>query len=267
MTDFFDIDFTRPVPFLLFTGTTFLIIFLRYLFISGIYHFIFYKWLRPQFQNRIINLNPKTPHQYKQEILRSAITSFIFALSGTILLILWQKGWTGIYLSWTAYPLWYLPVSLLIAMLIHETYYYWLHRWMHRPKIYRVIHKWHHESIETSSMTSFSFHPIESVLQALMIPVLIIFLPMHIGVLMLFLVIMTISATINHAGVEIYPANFNQHWLGKWIIGATHHDLHHKEFRYNFGLYFTFWDHWMKTESPKSDTWFKQHTQETKQKK
>ena len=161
--------------------------------------------------------------------------------------------------EWSAYSLWYLPVSLLIAMLIHETYYYWLHRWMHRPKIYRLVHKWHHDSIETTSFTAFSFHPIESILQALMIPVLIIFLPMHLSVLLLFLIIMTISATINHAGIEIYPASFNRHWLGKWIIGATHHDLHHKQFRYNFGLYFTFWDRWMKTESPESDQWFEKH--------
>jgi sterol desaturase/sphingolipid hydroxylase (fatty acid hydroxylase superfamily) len=26
--------------------------------------------------------------------------------------------------------------------------------------------------------------------------------------------------------------------------------LHHSQFRFNYGLYFTFWDHWMKTESP-----------------
>jgi len=264
MSDFFATDFTHPLPFLLFTGTTFLIIFLRYLIISGVYHFVFYRWLRPHFQYRIINLDPKTHLQYRKEVTRSAITSSIFAISGTALLILWQKGWTGIYLNWGAYPLWYLPISLLIAMLIHETYYYWLHRWMHRPRVYRIIHKWHHESIETSSMTSFSFHPIESILQALMIPILIVFLPMHLGVLMLFLVIMTISATINHAGVEVYPTGFNQHWLGKWIIGSSHHDLHHKEFRYNFGLYFTFWDRWMKTESPKSDAWFEQHTKKSK---
>ncbi len=262
MNDFFTTDFTNPWYFTLFTVTTFVIIFLRYLFISGVYHYIFHKLFRDKFKKRVINFQPKEVQQFQTEIVRSAITSFIFALSGTILLILWQNGFTGIYLEWTAYPLWYLPVSLLLAMLIHETYYYWLHRWMHRPKVYRLVHKWHHDSIETTSFTAFSFHPIESVLQALMIPVLIIFLPMHLSVLLLFLIIMTISATINHAGIEIYPAFFNRHWLGQWIIGATHHDLHHKQFRYNFGLYFTFWDRWMKTESPKSDEWFEKHAKD-----
>jgi len=260
MNDFFAINFMDPWHFTLFTLTTFLIIFFRYLLISGVYHYIFYRLLRDKIKERMINFKPKEVQQFRTEIIRSAITSFIFAVSGTVLLILWQGGHTGIYLEWSAYPIWYLPVSLLAAMLIHETYYYWLHRWMHRPKIYQLVHKWHHDSIETTSFTAFSFHPIESILQALMIPVLIIFLPMHLSVLLLFLVIMTISATINHAGIEIYPAFFNRHWLGQWIIGATHHDLHHKQFRYNFGLYFTFWDRWMKTESPKSDEWFEQHT-------
>ena len=31
---------------------------------------------------------------------------------------------------------------------------------------------------------------------------------------------------------------------------ATHHDLHHTEGRYNFGLYFTWWDRMMGTEHP-----------------
>jgi len=66
------------------------------------------------------------------------------------------------------------------------------------------------------------------------------------------LLIMTISATINHAGVEIYPSGKYGKWFGHWIIGATHHDQHHRKFNYNFGLYFTFWDKWMGTESPES---------------
>ena len=51
--------------------------------------------------------------------------------------------------------------------MIHETYYYWLHRWMHLPHIYKYVHKAHHESLTTTAWTSFSFHPIESFLQGL----------------------------------------------------------------------------------------------------
>jgi len=59
---------------------------------------------------------------------------------------------------------------------------------------------------------------------------------------------MTFSAIINHAGVEIYPRNSFFKGFKKHVIGATHHDIHHRHAQKNFGLYFTFWDRWMNTE-------------------
>jgi len=166
------------------------------------------------------------------------------------MLWLWQKGYTNIYVDFWDFGLIYAVFSLLFALLLHETYYYWLHRWMHRPKIYRWIHKIHHDSIVTSPWTSFSFHPMESVLQAIVVPFIVFFLPMHYLTVMVLLVIMTVS----------YPRNFERHWLGKWIVGATHHSLHHSKFRENYGLYFTFWDKWMQTESPEFERLFREKT-------
>ena len=74
---------------------------------------------------------------------------------------------------------------------------------------------------------------------------------------------MTVSATINHLDIEIYPSNFEKHWLGAWIVGATHHSLHHSKFVENYGLYFTFWDKWMKTESPEYEKLFREKTKAT----
>lgn len=69
--------------------------------------------------------------------------------------------------------------------------------------------------------------------------------PLHPFIIVLYLLIMTISSVINHLDIEIYPKAF----LKKIFIGATHHHLHHKEFKSNYGLYFTFWDSIMGTES------------------
>ena len=38
-------------------------------------------------------------------------------------------------------------------------------------------------------------------------------------------------------------------WFG-WNNTTTHHDLHHQTGRYNFGLYFTWWDRACGTEHP-----------------
>ncbi len=235
---------------LCFTAVLFAMVFLRYLLMSGAYHALFFVVLRQRFQQRFLHHVKLTSTQSHREVARSAISSLIFALSGAALLLLWKTGFTQIYTQWQDYPVWYLPGSLVLAMFLHETYYYWMHRWMHRPAVFRKIHHSHHESIETSVLTSFSFHPIEALLQAIFVPMVLLFLPMHLYVLLLWLVLMTVSAIVNHAGVEVYPTSFKQHWLAKHLIGATHHDRHHKRFRVNFGLYFTCWDRWMNTESP-----------------
>lgn len=250
-------DFTQPTQFLLLTSIFFVVVFLRYLFVSGIFHYVFYVLLKQQYQHRILNGAPKNKIQIKKEIIWSVITSLIFGISGTLMIILWQQGKTAIYFELSQFGLWYLPVSLGIMLFLHETCYYWLHRWMHLPKVYHLMHKVHHDSIHTNSLTSFSFHPIESVAQAVIIPLIVLVLPVHIYVLLVMLVIMTLSGTLNHAGVELFPEGFHKHWLGKWLIGASHHDQHHKKFRYNYGLYFTFWDKWMGTEAEDYEVKFK----------
>ncbi|HVK97181.1 MAG TPA: sterol desaturase family protein, partial [Flavisolibacter sp.] len=112
----------------------------------------------------------------------------------------------------------------------------------------------------TSPWTAFSFHPLEGLLQAIFLPALLFLMPMHLYVLIFQLTFMTFSSVVNHLDIEIYPKKFNKHSVGKWLIGATHHSLHHKQFKYNYGLYFTFWDKWKKTESPAYHQLFEEKT-------
>lgn len=72
---------------------------------------------------------------------------------------------------------------------------------------------------------------------------------MNIYVLGTYVLLMTLSSVINHLGIEIFPQRFRNSWPGKQLINATHHQYQHEEFFTNYGLYFTFWDRWMATES------------------
>lgn len=253
-------DFSRPLWFAAAAGVTFLVVIGRYLLIAGLFHAVFYLWYPGRWRARKINARAYKPGQFRKEVGWSTVTAGIFALSGAATLLLWQKGFTKVYLEAGDYPLWWLPVSLLIAMTAHETYYYWLHRWMHHPKVFRIVHKVHHDSNITSPWTAFSFHPLEGVLQALFLPLLLLVLPMHLYVILAQLTIMTFSSVINHLDIEVYPKGFHRHPLGRWLIGATHHSLHHKQFKYNYGLYFTFWDKWKGTESPLYKSLFEEKT-------
>jgi sterol desaturase/sphingolipid hydroxylase (fatty acid hydroxylase superfamily) len=184
----------------------------------------------------------------------------LFSIAGSLTVLAWQAGYTLVYTDIHAYGWWYLPVSLVISMLLHETYYYWIHRWMHIPAVFRIVHKVHHDSNIASPFTAFSFHPIEGFLQAIVLPATLMMLPMHPSVILVQLTIMTFSSVINHLDIEIFPRSFEKGLPGKWLIGATHHALHHKQFKYNYGLYFTFWDKWKKTESPLFNRLFQDKT-------
>ena len=208
--------------------------------------FFTYGFLK-KFEVRKINKKKYKKGQLQKEIKWSLITSILFALSGTITVILWQKGFTKIYLKIDHYGWWYLPFSLLLFMLLQETYYYWLHRWMHRPQVFKIVHKIHHESLIASPFTAFSFHPIEGLLQAIFLPVMLMILPMHYFVIIILLTIMTFSSVVNHLDIEIYSKDA-KNTFRKWVIGATNHSLHHQFFKCNYGLYFTFWDKIKKTE-------------------
>ncbi len=253
-------DFSNPVIFLLSTLTMFIVVVGRYFVVAGLFQIWFYSIQKNKWQNRWLGKKQINKQQFYKEVKWSIVTSFIFAIIGAITAVFWQKDYTKLYDNIYQYPLWYLPLSFLISMLIHETYYYWLHRWMHKPGIFKVIHKVHHDSSTTSAWTAFSFHPLEGLLQAIILPLIIMALPMHIYVLLFQLTIMTFSSVINHLEIETYPVDFHRHFIGKWLIGATHHSLHHKQFKYNFGLYFTFWDKWIKTESPGFKKLFQEKT-------
>src|SRR5690606_20420847 len=253
-------DFSEPTWFLVAMIIVFAVVIGRYLLIAGLFYSVFYLWFPKLWQQRKINARAYKKDQFKSEVKWSMVTAFIFALAGAVTLVLWQKGFTKVYTNINDYPIIWIPLSLIIAMILHETYYYWLHRWMHYPKIFRIVHKVHHDSHITSPWTAFSFHPLEGILQAIFVPLLLLVLPMHLYVLIFQLSVMTVSTVINHLEIEIYPRKFHKHFLGKWLIGATHHSLHHKQFKYNYGLYFTFWDKWKKTESPFYDKLFEEKT-------
>ena len=228
----------------------FLLIFIRYLIFSGVYHYFFYVFMGSRFRHRFLNSSRLKKRQIKKEVYRSALSAAIFTVLGMGMIILWQRGHTAIYTSMDLYPLWYTALSVFLVLIIQDTFYYWLHRWMHRPRIYKWIHKAHHMSLHTSAFTAFSFHPLESLLQAILIPLLVLWMPLNIWVILGILIFMTLSATISHGGVELITLNRSRRGLSRWVIGAAHHDDHHKKFNYNFGLYFTFWDALMGTETP-----------------
>ena len=187
--------------------------------------------------------------QVRREIGWSLASAAIYGIPAGIVAWGWQnRGWTQIYTDVDAYPRWLLPVSVVAYLALHDSWFYWTHRWMHRPKLFRIAHAVHHASRPPTAWAAMSFHPIEALTGALVIPALVFVVPIHVAALGIVLGIMTVMGVTNHMGWEVFPASVVNGPLGKLLITATHHQRHHAEYRGNYGLYFRFWDRVCKTD-------------------
>jgi Delta7-sterol 5-desaturase len=181
--------------------------------------------------------------QMTREIIWSLASAAIYGAPAGIVAWGWQnRGWTRIYTDASDLPLWYLPLSILLFLAAHDTWFYWTHRLMHRPWWFRTAHAVHHASRPPTAWAAMSFHPWEAITGAIVIPALVFLIPIHIGALGLVLTIMTVMGVTNHMGWEMFPHTMVNGSLGTWLITATHHQKHHDAYRGNYGLYFRFWD-------------------------
>ncbi len=187
--------------------------------------------------------------QIRREIGWSLASALIYGIPAGVVAWGWQThGWTRIYSDPAALPLWYLPVAPLLYLIAHDTWFYWTHRWMHRPRLFRIAHAVHHASRPPTAWAAMSFHPWEALTGAVVIPALVFLIPIHIGMLGLVLAIMTVMGVSNHMGWEMFPRWMVHGPAGNWLITATHHQRHHEQYRCNYGLYFRFWDKFCGTD-------------------
>lgn len=181
--------------------------------------------------------------QIKREIGWSLASAAIYGIPAGLAAFAWDNwGWTQIYTDWAAQPLWYAPVSVLIYLFAHDTWFYWTHRLMHRPRWFKLAHGVHHDSRPPTAWAAMSFHPIEALTGAIVIPALVFLIPIHVAMLGAVLSVMTVMGVTNHMGWEMFPRWLVHSRLGNWLITASHHQRHHEEYRCNYGLYFRFWD-------------------------
>ena len=226
----------------------FFVLSIRYLVVSSFLYWLLWVRRPKSWESRRLHDLDGRKSKINSEIKWSLLSCLIFAVPGALMMTLIVSGYTKVYFNPLEYSLLYLPLSLFIYLFLHDTYFYWTHRWLHIPRIYRRFHQIHHESINPTPWTSFSFDPFESVIQAIIIPILVFIIPIHISMVLLLLTLMTIFAVINHTGYEVYPRSWMIGFWGKNWITPTHHTLHHHKFNCNYGLYFRFWDKLMNTD-------------------
>ncbi|EMD83074.1 sterol desaturase family protein [Pacificimonas flava] len=219
-----------------------LIVGARYLAVSGLFAAITAR-ARPGLHG-----SARSRRQQRAERRWSLIAAFIYGAPTASAIWRFHAGGTAIYTDLSAYPLWWLPASILLYLFLHDTWFYWTHRAMHHRRLFPVMHRVHHNSRPPTAWAAMSFHWTESLSGALLIPALVFLIPIHIAALGLVLAVMTLFGTTNHLGWEIFPARFVNGLFGRAVITASHHHRHHQNYACNFGLYFRFWDRLCKTD-------------------
>jgi Delta7-sterol 5-desaturase len=154
----------------------------------------------------------------------------------------WSAGIFTIYLGIAPLGWGYMLFSIAAIMVANDTYFYWTHRLLHVRPFLR-FHRTHHQSITPTAYAGFAFDFSEAALLASFLPLWLLIVPMQLPALSIYLTFMVVQIILGHSGVELF-----RH--GGWLLTTTHHDLHHSTFRYNFALYFGWWDRLMGTEHP-----------------
>lgn len=218
----------------------------RYFILAGSFFFIFYILFKNKMWFRKIQKRMPTLSDYGRDVLYSLISVVIFASIAVFIFVVYKEH-TNMYDDISEYGWGYYAFTFVWMFFLHDTYFYWIHRLMHHPRLFKTIHLIHHKSTNPSPWTAYAFHPVEAVLEEGIVVLIAFTLPVHTTAVGLFFLFQIVYNVYAHLGYELYPKKFHKHWLGKWINTSVAHNLHHKGFDGNYGIYTLIWDRWMGT--------------------
>jgi len=224
---------------------------LRYLIGAGGVYLMVNLLLRRALAGRKIRDKSPDGVQMRREFWASMRTVAIFALIGSVLVGGGIKAGVIEVDAGIAARGWaYFAFNIAALIILHDAWFYWTHRLIHLPRLFRRLHRLHHKSYNPSPWTSYSFNVGEAVINALFLPIVLFLIPSSGPAIFVFLVHMMLRNAIGHCGYELFPSWRSGRPVFDWLTSVTHHDLHHAQAGWNYGLYFTWWDRLMETEHP-----------------
>jgi lathosterol oxidase len=231
----------------------------RYFILALLATVLFYIIFRKKWQYKKIQQTFPGRSDYSREIGYSIVTILIFGFIGYAVLIYPPiVKHTFRYTQIKTYGWFWYIVAYPVMLVMHDTYFYWTHRLMHHPKLFKYLHLVHHKSTNPSPWAAYAFHPFEAVVEAGILVVFVFTLPLHVTHTFIFFFIMIVYNVYGHLGYELYPKGFSKSFIGKWINTSVNHNQHHQYFKGNYGLYFLWWDRWMGTIRKDYDSRFEE---------
>ncbi|WP_061250049.1 sterol desaturase family protein [Leptospira alstonii] len=249
-----------------FFGIVWGILLIRYLLFAGIVFLVVWIFLGKKLSHKLIQGKKPEKEKIIHEVKYSLITFLIFALSGVFIAWSHIQGYNLIYENVDDYGFGYLIFSVFALIFLHDTYFYWTHRMMHHKFFFKHFHLVHHKSTNPSPWAAFSFHPLEAIVEAGILPIVSFVFPLNPAAIFVFLVYMTSLNVLGHLSYELFPSRFLKNKYTNWHNTSTHHNVHHKYFNCNYSLYFNFWDRIMGTNHDKYREIFEEVASRTRNK-
>ena len=232
---------------------------IRYLLAAGLAFLLFYVIFRQRFLIKRIQATFPSIADYRRDLLYSLLTVFFFTIIALLTFFV-LKPYTLLYDSLSDKTGWYWLLTVIPMFFIHDFYFYWAHRLMHHPKLFKAVHKVHHLSTNPSPWTAYAFHPLEAFIEAAIILILAFTVPTHAFIIMLFMIFQIIYNVYGHLGYELFPKGFHKTRIGRYVNTSVAHNQHHARFHGNYGLYTLIWDRLFGTLRDDYDQSFEQAT-------
>ena len=218
---------------------------LWYFLPNAFFYWLF--WRHESFERQRIQADRRPRrNQIRVEIMRSVRTLTIYSVIAVFCFWCYRNGYTMVDTDFIGGGK--LILSVVVAIVLFDTWFYWFHRLLHWKPLYRRFHRQHHESFTPTPWASSAFSCTEAVL---MCPLWVFCFgfPCHPLAILIGLVIQNIHGVFGHLGYEFFPHRMLCSKLACSIQATpTRHDSHHRYLRGNYGHYFNLWDVLMRTE-------------------
>jgi Delta7-sterol 5-desaturase len=231
------------------SGHVFLFDFGRYLIAASLVASLVWLLRQTSWASRKIQKREATRADFIREFTASIRTVIVYVAVSIPVIWAFRNGWLERY-EGTVGPLGF-ALYLGAILIAHDAWFYWAHRAMHTPLLYKRFHRFHHRTITPTAWTAYAFAVPEAFVMAIFVPLYAVIVPTPEPVLFTFLGVMILRNAMGHAGLELHARGWASHPVLKWISTTTHHDMHHgTSYNHNYGFYFTWWDKLMGTEHP-----------------
>ncbi len=142
------------------------------------------------------------------------------------------------FITFSDNPIWFVIWFPLIS-LWSSMHFYWIHRFLHWPPMFKLAHSLHHRNINVGPWSGISMHPLEHFLyfNSVVIHFVVASHPLHV---LYHFYLQGLNPIASHSGFEsLFVKDKRQMALGDFF-----HQLHHRYFDCNYGTSEMPWDKW-----------------------